>query len=85
LVVSTLPILIVKNETRIATISLLGIYVDRGFLHGWLHTSGGILLYLMALVILVLIIISLRKSEGTNHPVTAMKTVGLSSLEGRVR
>jgi len=85
LVVLTLPILIVKNGTRIATISLLGIYVDRGFLHGWLHTSGGILFYLLGLVILVPIIISLRKSEGTSHPVTAMKAAGLSSLEGQVR
>jgi len=85
LVVSTLPILIVKNGTRIATISLLGVYVDRGFLHGWLHTSGGILFYLLGLVILVPIIISLRKSEDSNRPVTAMKAAGLSSLEGQVR
>ena len=63
LTLSTVPILILKNGVRITAICLLSIYVDRGFLHGWLHTSGGILFYLLGLAILVPILASLRKSE----------------------
>jgi exosortase/archaeosortase family protein len=42
LVLSILPILIFKNGVRIVAVSLLSIYVNRRFLHEWLHTSGGI-------------------------------------------
>ena len=60
---STVPILIFKNGVRIVAICLLSIYVDRGFLHGWLHTSGGVVFYLLGLAILVPILTALRKSE----------------------
>jgi exosortase len=62
-ILSTVPILILKNGVRITAICLLSIYVDRGFLHGWLHTSGGIVFYLLGLAILVPILTALRKSE----------------------
>jgi exosortase len=63
LVLSTIPILIVKNGVRIVTVSLLTIYVDRGFLHGWLHMSGGMVFYLFGLLILIPIMIVLRRWE----------------------
>lgn len=63
LTLSILPILILKNGARIVTVSLLSIYVDRALLHGWVHTSGGILFYLMGLFLLIPIIVALRKSE----------------------
>jgi exosortase len=63
LVLSIVPILIVKNGARIVAVSLLSIYVNRAFLHGWLHTSGGIVFYLLGLVILIPIVVALRKSE----------------------
>lgn len=63
LVLSTIPILIVKNGVRIVTLSLLTIYVDRGFLHGWLHTSGGIVFYLLGLLLLIPIMVVLRRRE----------------------
>jgi len=63
---STLPILILKNGFRIVSVCLLSIYVDRGFLHGWLHTSGGIVFYLLGLAILVPILTALRKPEERN-------------------
>jgi len=63
LTLSILPILILKNGARIVTVSLLSIYVDRALLHGWVHTSGGILFYLMGLFLLIPIIAALRKSE----------------------
>lgn len=61
---STVPILILKNGARIVTISVLSIYVDRGFLHGWLHTSGGIVFYALGLALLIPILTALRKSEA---------------------
>lgn len=64
LVLSIVPILILKNGVRIVAVSLLSVYVNRGFLHGWLHTSGGIVFYLLGLAILTPIIIALRKSES---------------------
>src|SRR5271157_997768 len=63
LVASIVPILILKNGVRIVAVCLLTIYVDRGFLHGWLHTSGGIVFYVLGLVILIPIIVVLRNSE----------------------
>lgn len=63
LVLSTLPILIVKNGVRIVAVCLLSIYVNPGFLHGWLHTSGGIVFYLLGLSLLMPILAAFRKSE----------------------
>jgi exosortase len=65
LVVSILPIVIFKNAVRIVTIALLTIYVDRGFLHGWLHHAGGIVFYLLGLLTLVPILFFLRRVELT--------------------
>lgn len=66
LVLSTFPMLIFKNGVRIVAVSLLSVYVNRGFLHGWLHTSGGIVFYLLGLVLLMPILKALRKSEDAN-------------------
>ncbi|HEX4785998.1 MAG TPA: exosortase/archaeosortase family protein [Candidatus Sulfotelmatobacter sp.] len=70
-ILSIVPVLIFKNGMRIVTLCLLTIYVDPGFLHGWLHTSGGILFYLLGLAILFPILNALRKSE--NQPRRAFR------------
>jgi exosortase len=64
LVTSIVPILILKNGVRIVAVALLSIYVNRRFLHGWLHTSGGIVFYLLGLALLIPIIAALRKTES---------------------
>jgi hypothetical protein len=51
---------------RIVAVTLLSIYVSRSFLHGWLHTSGGIVFYFLGLVLLIPIVVALRKSESVN-------------------
>ena len=87
LILSTIPILIVKNGVRIVTVSLLTIYVDRGFLHGWLHTSGGMVFYLLGLLALIPILIVLRKFE-TKRGITRTGSLvlsGKSDLEGQQR
>jgi exosortase len=63
LVLSIVPIVILKNGVRIVTIALLTMYVDRRFLHGWLHKSGGIVFYLLGLLTLVPILILLKRVE----------------------
>jgi exosortase len=83
LTLSTVPILILKNAVRIAVICLLSIYVDRGFLHGWLHTSGGIVFYLLGLAILVPILTALRKSEERNGVTPAFPSADVVTARQR--
>jgi len=65
LTLAALPLVIVKNAVRIVTLSLLSIYVDPSFLTGSLHRDGGILFFLLALVILAPVLWVLQKSEQT--------------------
>ena len=65
LTLATLPLLVVKNGIRIVTLSLLSIYVDPSFLTGSLHHQGGILFFLLALVLLAPVLRLLQRSERT--------------------
>jgi exosortase len=72
LVVAIIPILVFKNGVRIVAIYMLAAYVNPAFLHGWLHTSGGIVFYLLGLLALVPIAVLLRRwerKEGRLSPV----------------
>jgi exosortase len=60
----TIPISIIKNALRIAVISGLGIYVDRGFFYGTLHRYSGYPFALVALAMLGPVFIALRRSEA---------------------
>jgi exosortase len=66
LTLATVPLVIVKNGIRIVTLSLLSIYVDPSFLTGSLHRQGGIVFFLIALVLLVPILWLLQTSERTD-------------------
>lgn len=57
------PLAILKNGLRIATLSVLAIYVDPGFLYGNLHHRGGIVFFAIALVPMGLIFMLLRRRE----------------------
>lgn len=63
-VVLSLPLSIIKNGIRIATLTLLSIYVNPGFLHGDLHRDGGFVFFLIALALLWPILVLLRRSES---------------------
>jgi exosortase len=63
LVLVVIPITMFKNGIRIVSLSLLGVYVDRGFLTSSLHTDGGILFFILALLLMAPILFVLRKSE----------------------
>ncbi|MGA8222076.1 MAG: exosortase/archaeosortase family protein [Candidatus Acidiferrales bacterium] len=63
LVLLSFPLSLFKNGVRIATLTLLSIYVDPGFLTGRLHHEGGFVFFLVAMLILWPVIVWLRKSE----------------------
>jgi exosortase len=64
LALATVPIAMLKNGMRIATISLLSAYVDRGFLTGALHRNSGIPFSIVGVGILIPVLWALQKSEG---------------------
>jgi len=70
-VAAGLLMMIVKNGVRIATLSLLAKYVDPEFLFGRLHHEGGVVFFLIGLILLVPVYWLLRRgdplSSGTHH------------------
>lgn len=64
LILSIIPITIIKNGIRIVTLSWLAVYVDERFITGgFLHKSGGFVFYIPALGLLGIILLFLRKTE----------------------
>jgi exosortase len=64
LVLAVVPVAIIKNAIRIATISLLTVYVNPAFIHSWIHKSGGMVFYALALLLFVPIVLGLRHLES---------------------
>ncbi len=63
LIAAVLPLTVFKNGLRIAALTLLGIYVDKGLLHGPLHSRGGIPFFLLALLFMGIIVRGIKKLE----------------------
>jgi exosortase/archaeosortase family protein len=64
LAIVIIPITMFKNGIRVVSLTLLGTYVDSRILtNSLLHTDGGILFFLLALVLLAPVLYFLRKSE----------------------
>jgi len=72
-----IPLSVIKNGIRIATLTLLSINVDRRFLTGSLHRDGGFVFFFLALAMLWPVLLLLQKSErgmrnapggSSNHP-----------------
>jgi len=68
LVIAALPIAVVKNAIRISTLSILELYVYPGVFQSPLHHEGGIVFFLMALAVLMLLLHWLRSSEAHRKP-----------------
>jgi exosortase len=66
------PLALLKNAIRIATLTLLSIYVNPGFLTGNLHNRGGFVFFLLALAILAPVLVLLEKSERIQGPPNAV-------------
>jgi len=63
LVVAMFPLAIVKNAIRIVTLVELSIHVDPHFLTGQLHHEGGMVFYLLTLMIAAPLFMALQASE----------------------
>lgn len=68
LLVAALPILAVKNGIRIATLTLLSIHLDPGFLFGRLHRDGGFVFFAIGLLILLPVLSWLHEAEDKYLP-----------------
>lgn len=63
LILSTVPIVILKNGVRIVTLTFGAIYIDPSFLTGPLHHDGGIVFFLIGLVMLIPVVALLRRGD----------------------
>ena len=63
LVLAAFPLSVLKNAIRIITIAELGTRVNPSFLHGNLHRQGGVVFLGLAVVMLVVVLGALRKTE----------------------
>lgn len=72
LALAILPITVVKNAFRIVTVTLLANYVDLRFLtNHWIHSSGGIPFFMVAMAMFIPLVWVLRRTEvqGPRHMV----------------
>ena len=66
LVLAVIPVTMLKNGIRIITLSLFAVYVDTRILtNSALHTDGGIVFFVLALLLMAPILFVLRRSERT--------------------
>jgi exosortase len=62
-VLLTFPLSLIKNGIRIATLTLLSIYVNPDFLTGRLHHEGGVVFFLLALAMLVPVFLWFERTD----------------------
>jgi exosortase len=70
LILVVVPVAIFKNGLRIATLTILAIYVNPGFLQGNLHHRGGIVFFMIALLPMALLLRWLERNENPSAAVT---------------
>jgi len=63
LLIAGLFVMILKNGVRIVTLTLLASYVDPGFLYGKLHREGGVVFFMLGLLLLAPLVWILQRSE----------------------
>jgi exosortase len=64
LLAAAVPVLIIKNGVRIATLTLLAVHVDPSFLTGHLHHDGGFVFFTLGMLILLPLFWWLQKTEA---------------------
>jgi exosortase len=64
LVLAGIVVMIIKNGIRIVTLTLLANYVDPGFLYGNLHREGGVVFFMVGLLLLVPVLWFLQRGES---------------------
>ena len=66
-----LGMMLIKNGIRIAALTLLANYVNPDFLYGNLHRKGGIVFFLIGLLLLIPVFWLLQKGESPSRPTSA--------------
>jgi exosortase len=64
LLAAAVPVLILKNGIRIATLTLLAVHVNPSFLTGHLHHDGGFVFFALGMLILLPLLRWLQKTEA---------------------
>jgi exosortase len=64
LIAAAIPIAAMKNGLRIFVISQLGTRVDPGFFDGDLHRRGGVIFFVISLVVMTVLLWGLRRTEN---------------------
>ena len=67
MVLAGIVVMIIKNGIRIVTLTLLANYVDPGFLYGNLHREGGVVFFMIGLLLLVPVLWLLQRGESRDH------------------
>jgi exosortase/archaeosortase family protein len=62
-VLAGIAVMIVKNGIRIVTLTVLATYVDPGFLYGNLHREGGVVFFLIGLLLMAPVFWILQAGE----------------------
>jgi exosortase len=57
-------VMVLKNGIRIVTLSLLAVYVDPRFLFGTLHRDGGVVFFVLGLLLLLPVLFLLQRGES---------------------
>lgn len=57
-------LMVLKNGVRIATLTLLAVYVNPDFLFGRLHHQGGVVFFVLALLLLLPLLFFLQRNEA---------------------
>lgn len=78
---SAILVMVVKNGIRIVTLTVLAVYVDPSFLFGRLHRQGGIVFFLLGLLLLVPIYTALQVGESPSHLVGSVSDNNLGSRD----
>jgi exosortase len=84
LVALVLPIVVLKNGVRIATLSLLAVHVDRSFITGAAHHKGGFVFFGLMWLVMIAVCLVLRRGESTRvADVSAASGSSLRNAAGR--
>jgi exosortase/archaeosortase family protein len=75
-IVTAIPLAVMKNGLRIFAIAMLTTRVDRGFMTGKLHKDGGVVFFMISLVVVLALLWILRRAEDRVLPAPASRSVG---------
>jgi exosortase len=74
-VLLAIPLSVAKNGLRIFTLGMLATRVDRSFLTGRLHHEGGILFLILALLVIGIVLVILRRGERGRAKTSPLRSI----------